>query len=245
MKNALLFIVKSVALLSLMNFAFFVKMKPGQFGSGGQPSNLCGLDSFPKFAKYIDLGQPIFIENPSFESVLGIGKQSLEEWSGCGNIRKTGPTILSGQFKGTPLSHDGENYIALFVKDNGMQEGISQKLATPLVAGQSYRFSIFLSRAEAFPSLDRAGKSSFSTPCRLQVWGNNQGCTETELLAETSMVFNKAWSEYYFRFTPENTYSYILLKANYKTPTTFEYNGNILLDNISPIQPIMVDTSRD
>ena len=58
------------------------------------------------------------------------------------------------------------------------------------------------------------------------------------MLSESVPISNDEWARYDFILQPKQTWKFIELEAFYKTPVLFPYNGNILLDNASPITVI-------
>ena len=132
----------------------------------------------------------------------------------------------------------------MVVRDNHTWESVSQRLATPVVAGKCYDFSIDISRSENYlsPSIsDSTRIVQYSVRARFVIWGGKGLCWKVELLAETSVIHDTRWLTYPFKFTPEKTHNYIVLEAYYNTPNS---NGNILLDNASPIFPVTCEVEK-
>ena len=70
----------------------------------------------------------------------------------------------------------------------------------------------------------------------LQVIGINTQNRQSELLAETTPVGHTDWKNYRFKLQPQmDDYDYLQLKVFYVVGTNTAYNGNILIDNLSPI----------
>ncbi|MCB0596260.1 MAG: OmpA family protein, partial [Phaeodactylibacter sp.] len=144
------------------------------------------------------------------------------------------------EFSVTKPANHGSTYLGMVVRDNDTWEAVSQKLSRPLKRGQCYEFSIDLARSELYISLSRANneQANYITPAKLRIWGGFGHCDKQFLLDESGMVGKYQWMKYNFKFEPIADFSYITLEAFYETPTLFPYNGNILVDNASPIQPI-------
>ena len=187
--------------------------------------------------------EPIYLENPSFEDMPRHSRQP-RGWYDCGYPGESPPDTQPGQFDVTQLPHDGDSYLGLVVRENETWERVSQQLSAPLEAGKCYEFSIYLSRSELYLSPTKADSLSMKnhiSPIKLRIWGGSGWCTRGELLAESSLVINMRWLEYNFKFEPKETHSSIILEAFYRTPTLFLYNGNILIDDASPIIPVDCD----
>ena len=187
--------------------------------------------------------EAIYLTNPSFEDMP---RHSIEPagWFDCGGIRfpaESPPDVQpSGEFSVTKPANHGATYLGMVVRDNDTWESVSQKLSRPLKKGQCYEFSIDLARSELYISLSRANneQANYTTPAKLRIWGGFGNCDKQFLLDESPMVNKYQWMQFNFKFEPIADYTFITLEAFYETPTLFPYNGNILVDNASPIQPI-------
>lgn len=107
-----------------------------------------------------------------------------------------------------------------------------------LWSGTCYQLSFFLCQSPVYVSaIVRGGvEKNFSTPIKLRIWGGNDSCRKEELLGETPLVKNHDWERYYVKLSPKRgNYKYIFLEAYYQTPVLFPYNGNVLVDDMSPI----------
>lgn len=191
--------------------------------------------------------EPIVLINPSFEGIPADGTvdgQLPTGWYDCGFPGETIPDVHpvpgGGQFKVTKLPFEGNTYFGLVVRDNDTWEMVSQRLSSSLIGGQCYDFSIHLCRSEFYLSETRTSGelTNYTTAAKLRIWAGNGYCNRAELLAESSTVINTRWLEYNFRFEPKNDYTHIVFEAFYRTPSPFPYNGNILIDNASPIFPV-------
>ncbi|RMG77012.1 MAG: OmpA family protein [Bacteroidetes bacterium] len=196
--------------------------------------------------------EPIVLENPSFEDMPRHSRQP-RGWYDCGFPGESAPDTQPGFFDVTQLPQDGDSYLGLVVRDNETWEMVAQRLSRPLEAGKCYEFSVYLSRSELYLSPGKDDLASpgapqnmknHTTPVKLRIWGGSGYCNKAELLAESSLIINTRWLEYNFKFEPKNTHTYILFEAFYKTPTLFPYNGNILMDNASPIYPVDCDVEN-
>ncbi len=190
------------------------------------------------------------LSNLSFEDAPGCCR-APRGWYNCGAPEETPPDVQPGQFEVTKAPNHGSTYVGLVVRDNETTEAIGQRLASPLEINECYEFSVDLCRSEVYLSLSRTTgeKVNYATPVVLRVWGGNSYCDKSELLYETNVITTTRWLTYTFRLHPKRSnHTHITLEAFYKTPTLFPYNGNILLDNATPIHqiecnmPLMVES---
>ncbi|HMX39360.1 MAG TPA: OmpA family protein [Saprospiraceae bacterium] len=182
----------------------------------------------------------IYLQNPSFEDTRAPGRTPAG-WTDCGAAQESPPDVQPGSFDVTTLPKHGTSYLGLVVRDNETWEAVSQRLSRPLEANQCYEFSIDLCKAEHYKSLSKTTNqpTDYVTPVRLLVWGGNGACGKQELLYETPIITNTRWITTVFRLHPsKGNYSHIMLEAYYRTPVLFPYNGNVMLDNASPIKQI-------
>ncbi|MCB9265516.1 MAG: OmpA family protein [Lewinellaceae bacterium] len=190
--------------------------------------------------------EAIYLTNPSFEDMPRHSKEPVG-WYDCGGDLFPGespPDVQpSGEFSVTKPANHGSTYLGMVVRDNDTWESVSQKLSRPLKKGKCYEFSLDLARSELYISLSRANneQANYITPAKLRIWGGFGYCDKQYLLDETPLVNKHQWMQFNFKFEPIADYSYITLEAFYETPTLFPYNGNILVDNASPIKPIPCD----
>ena len=186
--------------------------------------------------------QIIRLKNPSFEDPPRAGKPPTS-WHDCGFPGETPPDIQPGEFGAIKPAYDGNTYLGLVVRDNDSWERVSQRLSKPIMADQCYSFSLFLARSDIYLSASQITSKmvQYATPCVLRIWGGDERCSKNERLAESELVSSSDWTQFDFKFEPTQTHTYILFEVFYKTPTLFPYNGNILLDNASPITPISCD----
>ena len=189
--------------------------------------------------------ESIILQNPSFEDIPRIG-QSPRGWYDCGFPEESKTDIQPSSSATAPFFNviqtpsDGNTYMGMVVRDNDTWEMVAQRLSSPLFSSQSYKFSIDLCRSESYESLSRTTGTpvNYTSPVKLRIWGGNGYCSKKQLLAETPLIINTRWLTFELVFTPEENFDYILLECYYKSPVRFPYNGNLLVDNASPISPI-------
>lgn len=181
-----------------------------------------------------------YFTNPSFED-LPKCCEAPSGWYNCGNTDESPPDIQPGSFQVTKTPSNGETYLGLVVRDNETWEAVGQRLSRPLEANSCYEFSLDLCRAELYLSLSRTTgeEVNYATPAKIRVYGGMGYCDKRELLFETPLITTTRWLTYTFRISPKKgNYTYLMIEAYFKTPTLFPYNGNILVDNASPIKEI-------
>jgi hypothetical protein len=183
---------------------------------------------------------PIVLSNPSFED---FAKHSVTPtgWYNCGQPEESPPDIQPGSFSVSKTASNGSTYLGLVVRDNETWEGVAQRLSRPLEANQCYEFSMDICRAELYLSISKVTneQANYATPAKVRIWGGNGYCDRRELLFETSIIANTRWLGYNFRLSPKKgNFQYIIIEAYFKTPVLFPYNGNVLIDNMSPIKQL-------
>lgn len=217
--------------------------------------------------------QPNIIKfvNPSFEGVPQLNTVP-PGWSDCGEMlfpKETPPNlhpIQGNPFGVQHTSADGNTYLGMVVRENGSWESISQMLVEPLQPTQHYAFRIKLAQSKNMKSTVRKpsnhelvtqskkikrrqiinsyGKSSsFSAPIILKIWGGEYPCDRKELLATSPPVDHEMWMSYIFKIQPEFAHQYLIFEA-YTAQGSFK-NGNILLDDVSPLIEIESDLNKD
>lgn len=186
----------------------------------------------------------ITLTNPSFEDRPGANRPPMG-WKDCGYQfpGETPPDVQpSGSWEVYKPASDGDTYLGMVVRENDTWESVSQPLSGTLKKGKSYSFDISLCTSEVYLSATKANqhaKSNYTTPAKLRIWGGNSYCSKEVLLAESPLITNNQWKKHSFVFKPGKNVTYIVLEAFYKTPTLVPYNGNILVDNASPITEIV------
>lgn len=163
-------------------------------------------------------------------------------WTNCGNLKESPIDIHDYQsniFQVKAEAIDGNNYIGMVTRDMGTKESIGQYLDATLYAGQTYSFSLFACRSQKYISLSRKTlkEANFNKPAILKIHGGND-CDNINLLASTKAIVHTNWVEYIFVFDVEENVYFLLIEADYENLEVKPYNGNILIDNISPIYKI-------
>jgi outer membrane protein OmpA-like peptidoglycan-associated protein len=202
----------------------------------------CALLPLAMFAQKEEA--PIMLNNPSFEGPARAGiidGGGPYGWQDCGKPGESAPDIQPGAFQVTKAPNHGNTYLGMVVRDNDTWESISQRLSRPLEVNKCYEMTLDLCNSKTYVSQSRTTgqQVNYTVPVKLRFYGGNGACARQELLYETPLVTNERWLMYYVRLKPKNgNYNYIIIEAYYQTPVVFPYNGNVLVDNLSPIQPV-------
>lgn len=185
--------------------------------------------------------QEVYTEftNPSFEDIPR-PQHIPYGWSNCGFEGETPPDVHPilphGVFGVNQLAQHGDTYLGMVVRENNTWESTTQKLEKPLEPNSCYAFDISLCTSKTYTSSlrGRSGEVFFTNPILLRVWGSKKFCKKKELLAEGKLINHHDWKKYSFHLAPEQETTYLILEAYYDERFKIP-NGNILLDNLSPI----------
>jgi len=187
--------------------------------------------------------EAIYLTNPSFEDAP-IHSNPPEGWADCGFIGESPPDVQpSGDFGVYREAEFGKTYLGMVVRDNDTWERVSQRLSRPLEQGKCYEFSLALAKSRYYISASQTTEmeTNYTTPVRILIYGGSGECDRAQLLDDTDPVAHHEWRQYKFKLEPNKNYSWIVIEAYYETPVLFPYNGNILVDNASPITLIPCD----
>lgn len=170
------------------------------------------------------LSAQIYMDNASFEgepqdATVPVG------WFPC--ELGTTPDILPGFWGVYEESSEGDTYVGLITRDDGSWESIGQRLKQGVRKGECYTFSLDLAHSKTY--------SGYNKPVRLRVWGGATKCAKTQLILETDFIKHSDWRTYSEEFTAKGAINYIVIEAYYKD-SKFSHMGNILIDNIRPLE---------
>jgi hypothetical protein len=176
-------------------------------------------------AQSLDSLPIIYWQNGSFEgephdATVPVG------WLAC--EPGTTPDILPGYWGVATEASEGETYVGLIRRLNGTFESITQRLSIPIAKGSCYGFSFDLAGGATY--------SGYNEPLRLRIWGSSSKCSKTQLLFESDGIEHTYWKRYRTKFTAEAPFYYILIEVLHREGH-FQSSGNILIDNLSPLQP--------
>ena len=189
--------------------------------------------------------QPILWNNPSFEDEPA-HSQPPRGWYYCDGPRETPPdTQPGGFFDVSQTPYDGRTYLGMVARDNGTTEGVGQRLASLLAPGQCYALSYYATRSPTYESISRttAQPVLFNSPVKLQLWGGMHNCDKAMLLAQSSAVTSTGWEKFQLTFQVQQPFTHLFLEAAHADDGT-SYNGNVLVDQLSPILPVDCETGE-
>lgn len=139
----------------------------------------------------------------------------------------TTPDILPGPWGVYLAPADGNTYMGLITRKDGSYESVGQRLPQTLKMGNCYFFKLMLARALTY--------NGFNKPTILRVWGGSDRCDKRQKLYESVPITHLDWKSYTIRFKPKKDIDFIIIEAFYNARLQYTYNGNILIDAISPI----------
>lgn len=186
----------------------------------------------------------IYLTNPSFEDQPR-HSQPPANWADCGFSGESPPDVQpSGDFGVYREASAGNTYLGMVVRENETFERVSQRLSKPFQVGKCYEFSLALVKSRYYisPTSSRPDEyTNYTTPVKIRIWGGYQNCKPKQMLDDTEPVAHYDWRTYNFKLEPDAAYTHIFIEAFYDTPVMFPYNGNILVDDASPIKVIPCD----
>ncbi len=146
-------------------------------------------------------------------------------WFACTNA--TTPDILPGPWGVYEEPSEGNSFLGLITRGDGSNERIGQRLPSPLKKGDCYVFTIDLAHSGTY--------ADYNQPISLRIWGGRRKCDQTQLLFESPPIEEMDWATFSVDFFVDKTLNYISLEAYYENEEE-PRQGNILIDNISPIR---------
>ena len=198
------------------------------------------------FCSFILIGQEvIFLKNPSFEDSPRHSK-TPKGWDNCGPSNQSQPDVHSADnnlFGVEQNPQNGHTFLGLVARQDISYESVGQELTTPILADSCYSISAYLSHSKTMASYLQSNSetnnfSGFYTPIVLSIYGGNSNCDTKVLLAESPPIDHENWVKYNFRFQSKEPLTHLTLECYYAPESETAYNGNILIDNLSPILPI-------
>ncbi len=139
----------------------------------------------------------------------------------------TTPDILPGPWGVYNEPSEGNTYVGLITRENGSHESIGQRLSEPLQPGSCYVFKVDVGHSDTY--------AGYSGGLKLRIWGGPGKCELEQLLLETEMIEDDNWTTFEVTFTPKEIIHYLTFEAHFREGP-FNYPGNILLDNITPVK---------
>jgi len=181
-----------------------------------------------------------YFKNSSFE--IGNARHSTlaENWLSCRAFDESLPDLFSNRtrfFEVSTKAAHAFQYVCMVIRENNTFENIAQYLEEPLEWGVKYGFLVDLARSPKLmsPSKKTFEMENFNEAAILRIWAGSSECEEGQLLFETKPIEHTKWGRYWIEFTMEEDFDYLKLEAYYSNSSDFRYNGNLLLDNLSPI----------
>lgn len=188
----------------------------------------------------LDGRKSIPLTNGSFEKAIAVTGMLPYGWINCGPPKETPPDVVQHQvenaFKVLHDAADGNHFVSMVVRSNGTAECIQQDLSTPLVPGKSYEMTVQLALAKRFDAVERRTMQevSFAHPVMLEVYGVDMH-NDRILLDDIPPVRHDGWQSYTLQFCPAAPVKALILSPFYHPDSLYEYNGHILLDDLSDI----------
>lgn len=170
-------------------------------------------------------GQSISLFNSSFE---GEARDAINPvgWIGCED--GTTPDILPGPWGVYIPAAEGQTYLGLIVRKNGTWECVGQRLAQALKENNCYFFKLSLAHSITY--------NGYNKPAIVRIWGGSERCEKRQKLFESPPISHSNWKPYIVKFKPKKDIDFIIIEAYYNPKQDLTYNGNILIDAITPIQ---------
>jgi len=190
------------------------------------------------FYHSINAQEVIYLKNPSFEDEARHSSTPIG-WDDLGFMGESPPdTHPSGDFGVQMPALHGNTYLGMVVRDNDTWERVGQRLDQRLKAGVCYQLELAVARSGTFTSYSQLKKreASYTTPCKLRIYAGEDKQMD-QLLAETTLIEEESWEYRLLEFTPDKNYGYLTIEVFYDEPVLFPYNGNVLIDNLSPVVP--------
>lgn len=187
---------------------------------------------------YKNLKPHSYFFNESFEKDKAKMGKMPTDWENCGAKGET-PVDIHGEkyayFGVTQKAQNGGNFVALVARKNNTVEGMGQRLQERLHKNTTYTFKLYLAHASKYlANMNKeTPEQDYNKPVVLRIWGGSSSCEKSWLLAQTLPVEHQNWEEYTISFTGEEDVDFIILEAYFAEDKP--YNGNILIDDISPI----------
>ena len=169
--------------------------------------------------------QSINIFNGSFEGEAADAINPIG-WMGCED--GTTPDILPGPWGVYLPAVEGQTYMGLIVRKNGTWECVGQRLSQSLKGNNCYFFKLMLAHSITY--------NGYNKPAIVRIWGGSERCEKSQILFESPSINHSTWKPYIVKFKPKKDMDFIIIEAYYNSKQGVTYNGNVLIDAISPIQ---------
>lgn len=186
----------------------------------------------------------LHFSNPSFEEWTGVKKRKRQYYFNhtmyyCVFPSHPSPYKTTGNREPFLQPADGENYLVLTVSDDHFWQSFSQTTTGVLKKGKCYSFTAALAYTKNLRLWNSITKTysiqKDPEPILLRVYLGNKFCDMKQLVGFTQLISNQKWKDFQFHFEPDDDYSTVTFEVYYQAATINHYNGNILIDFLSPI----------
>jgi len=172
--------------------------------------------------------QPIInFVNPSFEGTPG-ANLTPAPWTEC--MPGQTPDTQPGSWGVTLPASNGSTYLGLVAEPSAnWQEGASEPLGTPFLAGVMYTFTVDIANSSS------TGGGIVPGCAELQIWGGFGACDQNTLLWSSGNITPyDQWETYTVTFTPTQNFTYCMFQVHSLGCSSQPY---ILVDNIGSVVP--------
>jgi hypothetical protein len=179
--------------------------------------------------------------NPSFEGTAG-PKLVPGGWESHSFEGQSPPDTHPCNCGGVKqVAAEGDTYLGLLVKEENVWESVGQATAQVLEVGYRYQFSVQACRSYRYLHLEASNGllENHGRAVMLRLWGGTYLEPFTYLLAQTTSIEPRDWTTYDFAFTLEYPVNYLTFEAYFEPGTEEAYNGNVLIDALTPIQKVV------
>ena len=189
------------------------------------------------FAPMLLIGQydTIHFVNPSFKPIINEDTRHLPDYQNANlancSVNDLPPKIVNG------YGPEGDTYLALYITQDRDWTSASQRITKPLRKGGCYTFTVALATAKQL-SVSKVFNPYYQEnpqPVILRIYAGKKKCHMGQLIGETQLISHNNWYDYHFSFEALDFYNTITFEVYYQVATINHYDGNILLDNLSPI----------
>ena len=164
------------------------------------------------------------LQNSSFEDEPADATMP-QGWFACQDA--TTPDILPGYWGVYSEASEGDTYVGLITRGNGTFESIGQRIPQKLEKGICYELSVDLAHSDNY--------SGYNKPIKLRIWLGDKKCKRDQMIFESKTITSEEWETFKIEFNAESNSRYIFFEAYYNY-SSFNHKGNILIDNVTPIE---------
>ncbi len=201
---------------------------------------------------YYKIVDSIVLKNSSFENkiyakTLFIDEDSIDvytpkSWFMYQPNGGNPPYVCSKDSSLWNIEHEAnhkDHFMYLVTRDDQTYHSIGQRLKTKLSPNKTYAVHLYISTSKTFKSPTRKKNNSvklFNRETCLSLGKYFNSCYH--FYAISPIIDHEDWKRYTMVFTPQVETEYFRIAAIYRRMQFIPTNGNILVDNISPIYEI-------